>query len=186
VEPGKLGTVLRCKEKYKMIYGLTKKQEKILAKRERNDAAFHEAGHLIALTLFGGVGRARIWKNPKRAHNQKAWLGHMCTIGEPGKVTHEPDPESPFQIITPLPARWRVIIGMAGFVAERMAAGDTDPLDIYHQLDHAIDFLYLSATDIKAIGDDWEYEDVVSTIVLLSSHWKLVELEAKHMAMFAE
>lgn len=138
---------------------------------ELTRVSFHEAGHLVILNAFGGIGSAHIWRNESGDPTEKAWLGHVRMYAKPGEL----------RTIAKVPGRWRIMFGMAGYVAESIYSGDTDPGGLFDSLADDLDYDELSPTDRAAIGSKWNYSDVSTTLELLQSRWDQVLLEANNL-----
>ena len=61
-------------------------REIAIAALERRRAAFHEAGHLVLYSRFGGLGRAAVWPNTATAvrNGEMAWRGQFQMWAKPG------------------------------------------------------------------------------------------------------
>lgn len=150
--------------------------EAAIAEREKRQAAFHEAGHSAVCLGFGGAGKAEIWRNTAQNVDagEKAWLGHFKTFAEPGTLVID-DQTKQILGVLPVPNNWRVLFGMAGLVAERIADGITDAEEIACSIDDAIDADEISRTDHDAIGVDWSVSDVTTVVQLLLNRWPAIE-----------
>lgn len=164
---------------------MIKREFAALAKREKHLASVHEAGHLIILTAMGGAGSARIWRNPSKALDEKAWLGQTTMYASPEINNFPPSSKEQFNIITPPPKRWRVYFGMAGVIAECIEDGDDDIHRIFNYLIHATDATdEISETDLSYIGDEWDFDDVAATVEILKARWESLIFEASNMKLF--
>ncbi|AIO43053.1 hypothetical protein DM44_7069 [Burkholderia cepacia] len=98
--------------------------EEQIAARELRNTAYHEAGHKPLYERFGGAGDAVAWKNESGNPDESAWLGQFrprtCPEGiRTIALNHGfAAPE--------LPANWKMLVGMAGLLAEEILSGDTD------------------------------------------------------------
>jgi hypothetical protein len=158
---------------------LTKDQARKLAERERRRASFHEAGHAAVCRRFMGIGVARVWRNtPKSVRaGQRAWLGRFEMYVEPGGLKLDEATRAAIGAETP-PANWRVLLGLAGLVAEHVADGLTDVDEIACLIDDSIQLDEASQSDLDLMGQDWSASDVAETVRLLVDMWGLVEQHA--------
>lgn len=148
--------------------------------RERRRAAFHEAAHLIVLSAFGGLGKARVWPNTSGAIDETAWRGQTQIWAWPGQIPITSEVITKLNVVTPLPERWRVQFGLAGMVAEYMDEGDSDAESIFSRL-HDVFEHEVSETDATSMGNDWGIADIASTVTLLKSRWEAVETIAQDL-----
>ncbi len=149
--------------------------------------AYHEAGHLNVLQAYGGFGTSAIWRNDRCAVGEKAWLGQTRILVPTGRVERPHETVAWRGPLLPVPERWRVIFGMAGFVAERIYAGDTTTDEIYCSLADALCFDDdLSATDQEFTGDEWTSDDVSMTLELLRCRWVAVQSDASTLVEFGK
>ncbi|WP_157779562.1 hypothetical protein [Cupriavidus pauculus] len=165
-------------------------EEQIAAKELRN-AAYHEAGHKVLWEHFGGAGDAVIWKNQSGNIGQVAWLGqfrpricpenmHKIAIGQ-GFFTPE------------LPANWKVLVGMAGLLAEAILSGETDDDGAMADILFAriwsgdasdSDLTFMGITDIDSCA--LTYEVVEECVCLLREKWADVQREAGYLIAMQE
>ena len=151
-----------------------------LVEREKHTTAVHEAGHFVILTAMGGYGTARIWRNPSKALDEKAWFGQVKIYTDPAKQNLGQSYKEHFNVITPLPERWRIYFGMAGEIAECIDAGEDDIDGIFN---HLMDS-EMSETDRSNMGDDWNFEDVAATVEILKARWDSLIATAGEMKLF--
>lgn len=151
-----------------------------LVEREKHTTAVHEAGHLTVLIAMGGYGSARIWRNPSKALDDRAWLGQTTMYAEPAKFNFDLSYKERFNVITPPPERWQVYYGMAGEIAECVDAGEDDIDGIFN---HLMDS-ETSETDRSNMGDDWAFDDVAATVEILKARWDSLIAIAGEMKLF--
>lgn len=140
--------------------------------RDLSRIAFHEAGHAAVLRHFGGVGSPRIWRNESGSTEEKAWLGAVRMFASPGLMPGA----------ARAPDDWKVIVGLAGVVAEVMSE---DPSigeeDIAFTIDCFLEIENLSQTDAEMAGHDFTHEQIQRTFELLVQLWPHVEFEARNL-----
>ena len=123
---------------------------------------FHEAGHLIALQSFGGVGHFRVEKVPgvQSIYTHRAFTGYCEVLIDPVGENRE---------------HQHRVIGMAGLAAEYLDEDpDTQPDEIW---DAIIDgSRTLSSTDRKHGAT---YEAIEEAFAVLRSRWSDVVREAE-------
>ena len=158
---------------------LSKSQLKAIAERERNMSAIHEAAHAGLCSKYGGVGVPSVWKNTAKnvMAGQKAWLGTFKMFAEPGTIQMNDKARIALAVLTP-PDNWRVLVGMAGLVAEQIADGVTDAEEIAILIDDVIAMGEASETDVDLMGDDWKVSDVAKVLQTLLEMWPDIEREA--------
>jgi hypothetical protein len=152
-----------------------------LVEREKHCAAVHEAGHFVILTAMGGYGTARIWRNPSKALDERAWFGEVRIYADPAKQNLGHSYKEHFNVITPLPERWRVYFGMAGEIAVCIEDGE-DIDGIFNHLLDATDVI--SETDLRDMGDDWNFDDVAATVEILKARWDSLIAIAGEIKLF--
>ncbi|SIN80505.1 hypothetical protein [Paraburkholderia phenazinium] len=143
-----------------------------VAARELRDAAHHEAGHKMLHEYFGGAGDAVLRKNESGNPDERAWLGdfrpRMCPEAK-RKATLANGIAVP-----ELPGNWKILVGMAGLLAEEILNGETD--DVSAMADNMffrISFGEASDSDLAQIGvtdiDNCElsYEVIEEAVQLL-------------------
>jgi hypothetical protein len=122
-----------------------------LGARELRGAAYHETGHKMLYRRFGGDGDAVVWKNGSGNHGEKMWLGQF-------RPRTCPEVERTLALtlgatVPELPANWRVLVGMAGLLAEEILSGETDDAGaMADALFFRITFGEASATDLAQMG----------------------------------
>ena len=163
---------------------LSKTELKEIAKREKRRVAFHEAAHAAVCACFGGCGRAEMWQNTAEnvKNGEKAWLGRYCMFAEPGTVTVSA--EMLAIGCMPAPLNWTVLLGLAGLVAEHIAAGTIDPEEIGVEIDCTISMEEASQTDMDLMGATWGISDVAEVTQLLRERWCEVELLATSLMAY--
>lgn len=95
-----------------------------IAARELRNAAYHEAGHKILYERFGGAGDAVVWKNESENPEETAWFGQFRPRTCPEEM-RKAALNSGFTA-PELPANWKILVGMAGLLAEDILSGETD------------------------------------------------------------
>lgn len=156
--------------------------EAVIAEREKRQIAFHEVAHAAVCQCFGGAGKAEIWPNTEQniAAGEKAWLGHFQMFAEPETLAL--DEQTKLLLgVWPTPNNWRVLLGMAGLVAESMADGITDADEIACSIDDAINADEISKTDHDMMGADWSVSDVAAVVHLLLNRWPTIERDVTGM-----
>jgi hypothetical protein len=83
--------------------------------------------------------------------------------------------------VLPAPKNWRVLLGLAGLVAEHIADGIVNAEEIAGLIDYTIDMDEASTTDINLMGD-WQVSDVAEALHLLCGMWPTIEREAAALA----
>lgn len=133
--------------------------------RELEAVAFHEAGHSAVCHHLGGYGYISIWPNESGHNDEKSWLGQFVTVSRPRT-----------------PKRWRVLIGLAGLVAEYMLRNPTtearEPRDCAMEISDLIFMGGASESDLELIGPRWSQRDVARVLQILGICWQSVEFEA--------
>ncbi|WP_341313737.1 hypothetical protein WN982_20640 [Paraburkholderia sp. IMGN_8] len=164
--------------------------EEQIAARELRNAAYHEAAHKMVYERFGGAGDAVVWRNESGNPDEKAWFGQfrprtcpeeMRTIALASGVS-----------ALDLPSNWKMLVGIAGLVAEEILSDDTDDAGAI------ADAIYLkisdgeaSASDLATMGitdiDSFElrYEVVEEAARILREGWRVVQQEAEYLIEFA-
>ncbi len=164
--------------------------EEQIAARELRNAAYHEAAHKIVYERFGGAGDAVVWRNESVNPEEVAWLGQfrprtcpeeMRTIALASGFSA---PE--------LPVNWKVLVGIAGLVAEEILRDDTDDVDVIADaLLIKISDGEASASDLAMMGitdsDSCElsYEVVEEVAWILREGWRVLQQEADYLIEFA-
>ena len=161
-------------------------REKIIAQKEKRNVSFHEAGHAAICARFGGYGVARVWRNTQKnvKAGEMAWRGSFSIFAEPGLMTTDEATRRQMGVL-PTPENWRVLVGLAGLVAEKIAGGVSDAEAVFCSIEASINLEEVSETDINLMGD-WQYPDVVAVMELLLGMWPDIEREAGHLAAGAE
>ncbi|WP_174948394.1 hypothetical protein [Burkholderia contaminans] len=160
--------------------------EEQIAARELRNTAYHEAARKMLYERFGGAGDAVVWKNESGNPNESAWLGQFRPRTCP-EVTRTialnhafPAPE--------LPANWKMLVGMAGLLAEEVLSGETDDtgamadtlfLRISFGAASASDLAHTGVTDIDSCGLSYEVVDEV--VQMLREGWPVVQEEAEYL-----
>jgi hypothetical protein len=154
--------------------------------QELRAAAFHEAGHKVMCHRFCGAGYAEVWRNPSGNPDELLWGGQFCMVMSP-QLRYEMSKANGALIPEP-PVNCRVLIGMAGLIAEELQRGETDdPGLIAESVEHRIWSGGASATDLTAMGiedtDSVElsFDDVEHAVRVLIEDWALVQKEAEYL-----
>ncbi|MDO8811478.1 MAG: hypothetical protein Q7J38_05545 [Gallionella sp.] len=152
----------------------TRKRE--VAEREKRKASFHEAGHAAICSRLGGYGTAMVWRNTAQRikTGERAWLGTFKMYFKPGTVNMDRKTKLALGVI-PITKNWRVLLGMAGLVAENIADGITDADEIAGIIFDAIMVDEVSQTDKDLMGIHWRVRDVAKVVKLLQDKWPEVE-----------
>jgi hypothetical protein len=159
-----------------------------LGTRELREAAYHEAGHLILLRHFGGVGAAAVWENLSGNPDEKKWGGQCVTYLCP-PLKREQAKHLGLRTIPYLPKDWLVQWAAAGLIAEEILDGINDPRWAAERVHARIDMDDASATDLKYMGitDTGSYDmaslnrSVKKAYRYLAKDWSLVQLEAERL-----
>jgi hypothetical protein len=155
-----------------------------LAERDLRIVAFHEAGHHVAASAYGGVSTPRVWRNAAPADGEKLWLGNTTLYVSPGAFSVPARIRREWGVIKKTPQRWAVRVGLAGFIAEEIYSGESDN-EMFINLCYAIEAEDLSQTDRELIGYGWLESDVAATIKLLRQRWERLQLCAAHLIEIA-
>jgi hypothetical protein len=158
--------------------------EKEVAARELRRAAYHEVGHKVMCERFGGTGCAVVWRNPSGNWDESAWLGQFRQRICP-EAQHRAWSANGLDVPA-LPLNWKVLVGMAGLLAEELLIGETDDAEvvaynIYVMIKHGA----ASATDLDAMGiSDATNFDLSCDVVeqgmrILREAWSRVQSEAE-------
>ena len=164
--------------------------EKQIAARELHNAAYHEAGHKVAYERFGGAGDAVVWRNMSGNLEEAAWRGQFRPRTCPEQMRaialasgfSAPD----------LPEDWKVLVGIAGLVAEEILRDDTDDAGAIADAVHlkisdgeasASDLAMMGITDIASF--ELGYEVVADAMRILRQVWSTVQREADYLIGFA-
>jgi Cft2 family RNA processing exonuclease len=131
-----------------------------IRRRDLQLIAYHEAGHLIALTKLGGYGYISIEEDPEAdARELRLYSGRVHIRAQP---TADRD---------------RVLIGLAGLVAEELL--DDPHADAWELVEYIESgSIAMSDTD-AAMAKGFTADDVEQTIRLLSDHWPEVQQAAE-------
>ncbi|KER70040.1 hypothetical protein HR51_21710 [Burkholderia cepacia] len=160
--------------------------EEQIAARELRNAAYHEAGHKMLYERFGGAGDAVVWKNESGNQDESAWLGQFRPRTCPEEM-HKVALNHGFAV-PELPANWRMLVGMAGLLAEEILSGETnDTSAMADSLFLKISFGDASASDLALMGvtdiDGCElsYDEVDEVVRMLHEGWSVVQEEAEYL-----
>lgn len=156
--------------------------------RELREAAYHEAGHLILLRRFGGVGAAAVWENLGGNPDEKPWRGQCVTYICP-PLKREQAKHLGLRAIPYLPKDWCVQWAAAGLIAEEILDGINDPRWAAERVHARIDMEDASATDLQYMGipDIYNYDmasldrSVKKAYRYLVKDWPLVQREAERL-----
>ena len=138
-------------------------------KQDKWKAAVHESGHATASRNLGGFAKPSIFKNPAKKRGESTWIGVCQTTG-----TEES------------PANLTVIVGMAGFIAERIEDGITNIDTMLGLMKYAVENNKLSGADKILIGEQWCIKDIEETINLLVENWEHVIFEANWLIQVSD
>lgn len=160
--------------------------EEQFADGEVRKAAYHEVAHKMVYERFGGAGDAVVWRNESGNPDEEAWFGQfrpricpeeMRTIALASGFS-APD----------LPANWRMLVGIAGLVAEEILGDDTDDAGAIADAIHLkISDGEASASDLATMGitdiDSFELRDEVveEAARILREGWQVVQQEADYL-----
>ncbi|WP_232490751.1 hypothetical protein [Burkholderia contaminans] len=98
--------------------------EEQIAAREPRNTAYHEAGHKMLYERFGGAGDPVVWKNDSGNPDESAWFGQFRPRTCP-EVMRAIALNHGFAA-PELPANWKMLVGMAGLLAEEILSGETE------------------------------------------------------------
>jgi len=156
--------------------------EKTIALEEKRKASFHEAAHAYVCFIYGGYGIAKVWRNSAKnvAAGQTAWRGRFELMAEPGTVEMTEEVRQLMGVL-PAPKNWKILIGMAGVVAESMADGVSNPDVIFEDIQEKIYADEVSQTDLELIGKKLRMTDVSKVVKLLAAGWETIERNAKSL-----
>ncbi|WGG48900.1 hypothetical protein [Rugamonas sp. DEMB1] len=159
--------------------------EEQIAMRELRNASYHEAGHKIICSRFGGDGDILIWKNQSGNPDETAWRGQFRIRVCPQQM-HDACKRAGFPAAD-LPENWRVLFGMAGLVAEEMLRDGANDVELIADSVSATILLgFASATDLLMMGitniDDFELscDEVKQAWRYLKEDWPLVQKYAEY------
>lgn len=164
--------------------------EEQIAARELRNAAYHEAAHKIVYERFGGAGDAVVWRNDSGNSEEAAWLGQFrprtCPV-EMRTIALASGFSAP-----DLPVDWRMLVGVAGLVAEEILHDGTDDVDVIADaLLIRISDGEASASDLATMGitdiDNCELSYVVveEAVRILREGWLDVQQEAEYLIQSA-
>lgn len=147
--------------------------------RELRAAAVHECAHAVMTQRFGGVANPFIWRNLSGNQDEKAWLGTCTIVVEPDSIDWSDLPAEMAHLIKPTPDNWRVLVGLAGVVAEAMDRSE-DTADAWE----VIDLIYIngiSPTDAALVGADYDYgyDDIETLMNMLREEWSTLISKAE-------
>jgi hypothetical protein len=165
------------------VIALTEEQ---IAARELRNAAYHESAHKLVYERFGGAGDALVWRSERGSPEEVAWFGHfrprtcpeeMRTIALTSGVS-----------VPDLPENWKVLVGIAGLVAEEILSDETGDVGaIADALQFRISNGEASAADLALMGiidvDNCalSYEVVKEAARILREGWRVVQQEADYL-----
>lgn len=160
--------------------------EEQIAARELRNAAYHESAHKLVYERFGGAGDALVWRSERGSPEEVAWFGHfrprtcpeeMRTIALTSGVS-----------VPDLPENWKVLVGIAGLVAEEILSDETGDVGaIADALQFRISNGEASAADLALMGiidvDNCalSYEVVKEAARILREGWRVVQQEADYL-----
>lgn len=168
-------------------------------------SANHEAGHKIMLESFGCYATAEVWKNVSGNPDEYLWCGHcryICPLVQQQNAKNLrlqaakfPDElRNRVELRTvKLPSNWRMLVGVAGLVAEQIYAGIDDPAWVVELVLNEIENGYASDTDLAGMGisDIYNIDKVTTKRGIrqafrhLLKSWQLVQDEAKFLVACA-
>jgi hypothetical protein len=164
--------------------------EEQIADGELRNAAYHEAAHKVVYERFGGAGDAVVWRNESGNPEERAWRGQFRPRTCPEEMRNI-TLASGFSV-PDLPANWRVLVGMAGLVAEDILYDGTDDAGaIADALHQRISDGEASASDLTMMGitdiESYELRDelVEEATRILRDGWEAVQQEAEYLIEFA-
>jgi hypothetical protein len=142
-------------------------------RRERRKAALHEAAHAVLIERWGGIAEASIWENLSEDVAQKSWLGTCHVTGAPGVI----EPNSLCPRIHRPPDDWRVLVGLAGVVAE-IYSGTMHADTTVTEMQAFLDVEELSASDAELAGCEVASHHIERTVGFVEAWWTDIQLEA--------
>jgi hypothetical protein len=156
--------------------------------RELREAAYHEAGHLILLRRFGGVGAAAVWENLSGNLDEKQWRGQCVAYIHP-PLKREHAKRLGVRTIPYLPKDWCVQYAAAGLIGEEILDGINDPRWAAERVHARIDMDDVSDTDLKYMGisgiDNYDMASLDRSVKkayrYLVKDWPLVQREAERL-----
>ncbi|WP_262964418.1 hypothetical protein [Methylobacter psychrophilus] len=168
---------------------LNESQLKEIEEKVKKSMCFHEVGHHVIYSCFGGVGEIEIRRIPlsipRDWDNERLFSGRCKMFIEPGQTNYSDDVKSRLRML-PVPENWRVLVGLAGlvaeYIAEYIADGEADEIDawvIAERIGNAIEMDEMSETDLALAGDDWGEPEVESVLKILLDRWEDVEQQVK-------
>jgi hypothetical protein len=83
------------------------------------------------------------------------------------------------------PKNWRVLVGLAGMVAEQVADGVTDAEEIACSVAGTIELDEASPTDVALMGEAWTVLDVEKVVQMLLKWWPEIEASAASLMLEA-
>ncbi|WP_241030425.1 hypothetical protein [Paraburkholderia sp. Ac-20347] len=127
-----------------------------------------------------------MWKNESGDPGERAWLGQFRPRTCP-EVMRQAALNHGFAA-PELPANWRILVGMAGLLAEDILSDETDDAGaMADMLWSRISAGEASATDLTQMGItdidnfDLSYEVVDKAVRFLREGWSDVQQEAEHL-----
>ncbi|ONY14418.1 hypothetical protein A8F23_34170 [Burkholderia cenocepacia] len=160
--------------------------EEQIAARELRNTACHEAGHKMLYERFGGAGDAVVWKNENGNPDESAWLGQFRPRTCP-ELMRKAALNHGFAA-PKLPANWKMLVGMAGMLADEILSGETDDTgamadSLFCRISFgeasASDLALMGVTDIDSCGLSY---DVVDEVVrMLREGWPVAQEEAEYL-----
>ncbi|BBA43935.1 MULTISPECIES: hypothetical protein [Burkholderia] len=160
--------------------------EEQIAAREPRNTAYHEAGHKMLYERFGGAGDPVVWKNDSGNPDESAWFGQFRPRTCP-EVMRAIALNHGFAA-PELPANWKMLVGMAGLLAEEILSGETEDTGaMADSLVLKISFGEASASDLALMGvTDTErcglsYDVVDEVVRMLREGWSVVQEEAEYL-----
>ena len=148
---------------------------------EKYNVAFHEMGHAHIMRRFGAGCNPILWKNPltNLDNDEKSWLGTTIIFTGTGQVKYEPS-----MTVVPAPLNWKVLLGLAGLVAEHMHRGEDSARKIVSYIKEVLDYDEISDSDRGMIGDNWTEADVQEVMDIFTEEWDILKADAERLILF--
>lgn len=161
------------------------------AEEQKIATAIHECGHAAVCAHFGGIGVPEIWKNTAEKVNagETAWLGKCSILVEPTTVLIDSELRLAPGIL-PVPQNWKVLVGMAGLIAdyihdECLIVDYVDVELLAESIKGDISRNHVSQIDVDWMGESWGVSDVVCVLQLLFDRWEEIEFNVKALVSVA-
>lgn len=157
---------------------------KVLAEisaREKRMTAIHEAGHLVILQRFGGIGQAFVWPNTSGRMDEKAWRGTCTMFAAPDKIDYS---KVPVKYRPKTSKKWLMFYALAGLAAERIVEDREEAADAL--FNYLFDGEDISESDRRDIGEHVSYHDCKRMVAMLVEEWPRVLEKAERLMEFPE